>query len=492
MPVQIRRWLEVQGFERNPFEYYEADREELLSSYFFEPEWFEALRGDPREPASAVLFAPRGHGKTSQRLQIARLCGVEAPHPALVVQITDYKWLPSDLATLRASHYLRYIADRASQQIWERYSAEAGVRQRFAAQPATLLRLHAIRAWACAPAYRLRLPEPDFAPETLAMLVRRLRLPAPTDAQQLVDHMADHYDGLTDSDLQADLIELVRLAGFASLYVLIDRTDEDQQTAHHPEVVITRLAPLISDLPVIEHDGYAFKFFLPDVLQTLFVAHKIGRVGERPPSYPLSWRASDLQTMLARRLQSYSQLPGRISRAARVYSFQDLCVAGPDADALLVRAADGSPRRMIQLARELVEQHCAQIDDAETKITHALLEQSLPQPIAQLGLDAQGFVTFNGQRDEALRLTPLERKVLATLWQHRGRIVSKAELARVVYERQQADGNDIEALEKVIKRLRFSLAKAAQTAKAPGTYVAYVPRAGYHLVNVDQDNTHVD
>jgi hypothetical protein len=303
MPVQIRRWLEIQGFERNPFEYYEADREELLASYFVEPEWFEALRGDPRQPASAVLFAPRGYGKTSQRLQIARLCGLEAQPPALVVQITDYKWLPADLRALTARDYLRHIADHACRQLWERCQSDPEPRQRFQAHPDALLRLHALRYWATPPAYRIRLPEPALAPETIAELARALRLPAATcDARTLVEQFAGYYEGLTDSDLQTELLELARLGGFVSLYILLDRTDEDQRTIHNPMAVLERLQPLISDLPVIEHPGYAFKFFLPDALESLFAERRIGRVGERPP--PCGSNA-------AQRRNEHTVVPGR-------------------------------------------------------------------------------------------------------------------------------------------------------------------------------------
>jgi|GEM_PF-1088679 len=486
MPVSIRRWLEVQGFERNPFEYYEADREERLASYFIEPEWFEALRGDTRQPASAVLFAPRGHGKTSQRLQIARLCGVDAQHPALVVQITDYKWLPDDLARLTATDYLRYIAGRAAQQLWERYSADAEVRERFTAQPFELLRLHALRFWAAVPAYRIRLPEPVFEPATLATLARRLRLPAALDDPQLlVEQFAQHYDGMTDGDLQAELLELARLAGFVSLYVLIDRTDEDLQTAHNLETVVARIKPLISDLPVIEHVGFAFKFFLPDTLELLLMERRIGRVGERPPSYPLRWRESDLLSMLARRLQTHSQLPGRVTRAARVNRFQDLCATGGNVDLRLVRAAECSPRRMIQLARELIEQHCSEVDDAERKLGPDLIERLIPAPIPLISLDADGFICFNGRRDESVKLTSKDREILAALWSHRGQIIAKRTLTRAIYGKDEP--NDVEALEKAVKRLRHTIAASPHAAKGVATYLDYVRLAGYRLINYAPD-----
>lgn len=483
MPVPIRRWIEVQGFRSNPFEYYEADQEDLLASYFVEPEWFEALRGNPRNPASAVLFAPRGHGKTSQRLQIARLCGEDARNRALVIQINDYKWLPTDLTTLTSRDYLRYIVDEAGRIIWARIEADSACRQRFAASDLDRLRLHALRFWACPPARRLTLPEPTFDAATTQQLARRLRIPATSNhlADLLVETQANYYKTTPDADLQSELLALAQLADFVSLYILIDRTDEDLQTAQRLDIALDRLAPLIADLPVLEHRGYAFKFFLPDGLETLLNERGIGRVGERPKSYPLRWEDDDLKRMLALRLQSYSPLPGRVGRIARINRFQDLCEVGGDADTQLVRAAGCSPRRMIQLAREVLEYHCNKITDAEMKISRALLNEHIPLPIPKIALDHTGFVAFDGQRREDIRLTPLERQVLGALWGRRGEIISKEELARTIYS--DNDPNALEALEKVIKRLRKKVEPQPNPTARQFLYIEYIPFMGYRLLH---------
>jgi len=151
----------------------------------------------------------------------------------------------------------------------------------------------------------------------------------------------------------------------------------------------------------------------------------------------------------------------------------------------LARAAAGSPRRMIQLARELVEQHCALIDDYETRIPRRLLERVIPEPLPLLSLDEEGFVCFNGQRDETVQLTELERKILTELWNHRGRLIDKRELTRKIYHKSEP--NDIEALEKAIKRLRHKLAALRNIPEERCKYIDYVRQGGYRLINYDPD-----
>jgi hypothetical protein len=58
------------GFDRDPFAKTNADEEELLESYFIEPPFFKAVYGDIEAPKSAVVYAPRGGGKTALKRRI--------------------------------------------------------------------------------------------------------------------------------------------------------------------------------------------------------------------------------------------------------------------------------------------------------------------------------------------------------------------------------------------------------------------------------------
>jgi hypothetical protein len=58
------------GFDSNPFESTNADDEDRLDKYFIRPKYFDSVWGNPQHPTSAIVFAPRGGGKTAQRKMI--------------------------------------------------------------------------------------------------------------------------------------------------------------------------------------------------------------------------------------------------------------------------------------------------------------------------------------------------------------------------------------------------------------------------------------
>lgn len=58
------------GFSRDPFAKTNADEEDLLEDYFIEPPFFKAVYGDIHEPKTAVVYAPRGGGKTALKRKI--------------------------------------------------------------------------------------------------------------------------------------------------------------------------------------------------------------------------------------------------------------------------------------------------------------------------------------------------------------------------------------------------------------------------------------
>ena len=62
--------IERLGFVADPFDKTNADEEELLDSYFIQPPFYSAVFGDPASPKSAIVFAPRGGGKTALKRKI--------------------------------------------------------------------------------------------------------------------------------------------------------------------------------------------------------------------------------------------------------------------------------------------------------------------------------------------------------------------------------------------------------------------------------------
>jgi hypothetical protein len=58
------------GFTNHPFVHTNADEEPYLERYFVAPPFFEGVVGDPKQPSSCIVLAPRGGGKSAQRRMI--------------------------------------------------------------------------------------------------------------------------------------------------------------------------------------------------------------------------------------------------------------------------------------------------------------------------------------------------------------------------------------------------------------------------------------
>ena len=92
--MNIHGFLEHHGIVRNPFAEEDAQtdpvfKEHCISSAYH-PIW-DKVYGDPTEPATAIIFGPKGSGKTAMRLQVDRhLQRFNEEHPGRQVFVIRY------------------------------------------------------------------------------------------------------------------------------------------------------------------------------------------------------------------------------------------------------------------------------------------------------------------------------------------------------------------------------------------------------------------
>lgn len=509
MSVPVRDWLRYHGFSAHPFEHWHADQEPGLAGYFVRPAIFDDLMGEVERPRSAVLLAPRGHGKSSQRIQIARLCREETANPALAVELLHYDWLPIDAEPARALElYRRTLSSLTARALWQGLQDDRRRAQLFAGEPRNLLALHAHAAWS-ATMRAERLPPLQLTAEQLAPLARELEAPTGADAQLLVQIQADEYRQMRLLGLLADLVALAQAAGYRSIYYLVDRVDEEPRSEGDPLAALALVRPLM-DLHVLELPGLAFKLFLPDYLRETMRTHGVAqRLGERPPAFELRWSPADLRRVIQRRLEAYSSAGG-IGDFAAVRSFGQLCQDVADADQQLSAAAEGSPRQLIRMAQRLIADHCAcakQLTDLirqetlratlqrfaagepasgatpalhlpyapSTDATSQAAEEQGEPPVPPLVLDAAGYLWLGDKRQER-GLSKLPRKILELLWSRRGQYVTTEEIRVALSPQAQED----DALYKAIQRLRKQIQPGTNNSK---DYVDIVEGIGYRLIN---------
>jgi hypothetical protein len=489
MPIPLQTFLRTHQFRDNPFGTTNAEQEhEHLSSFFVRVSWFDRLVGDTRSPESLLLFAPQGHGKTTHRIEVARIAGRRKLDPALVVHFTDFDEL---LAAQQQSPHLNPYLPLLQHKT-----------------------LSALDDWLHNSAERMRLLKRNHEAQTLFYALLSMFAPRRaiqrgiTREHSSVAPLINAFEA-TPMGMRPWLRELAQLTqavGFSSVYVLIDGVDELAATRAVPETTLDLLRPLLDAPGILQESGFAFKFFLPESVEALLRRHDVGRL-DRIPLYTLRWTDSELHDMLSRRLVSYSLLSDT-NQIVAVQALRDLCASGFDVDSAFIAAAQTSPRRLLDLGRQLIEQHCRAADDAEQLIAEetvrrvlAQVEQapvSLPpaprQPAAPdtepaqptpdvplLFFDQRGDLWLGNERRNE---DPLPRQVRACmdyLWRHRHETVHYDDLLQALYGDTLVERSDPRnSADKIVRRLRVLLEPGK-----PGsnTYIRVQPGTGYELRN---------
>lgn len=478
MAITVEEFLRDKGFrpDANPFQWTNAEQEQKdLPGYFVEVPWFAELFGDPSKPESLILFAPQGYGKSSHRLQIAQLASRRKQAP-LVVTFTSFDLLfDNDRADDSSERYLALIQEATLEGLMD--ELQHSKRDASALAENTRLQLHALLIVAApALAYQNQIYEtPPLEPIVQSLRARRFSLKA---------------------GLQL-LSGLVRAAGFASVYFLIDGIDETPHTRRDPLRAARLLSPLLDAPGALQECGFAFKFFLPANLEPVMREQHIGRL-DRLPVFVLAWSDAELLRMLHLRIEAYSRDSAHTQSVVR--SFQDLCEPElSTVDQALVRAAQGSPRRMIDLAREIVSLHCQQAATADSLISRQVVQRVLaagnqePVPalttvaeppastLPRLYFDRKGWI-WMGEHAHC-ELTGQDRMCMNIIWQNRDKTISYDTLIEALYG-QDADLNSGGSLkDRLYKAMRSLRQKLCFGNADMNSYIYPQAGIGYVLQN---------
>ena len=494
MAIKLDTFLNERGFHANPFATTNAEQEtEFLPAFFKRVDWFDRLVGNPQSPESLILFAPQGHGKTSHRIELGRRAG-EHETPALVLTLNDFSTLVrKGLDCVTIDTYVGVIR----QLFLEAFDAQI---------KKSVHRLDRIQA------------DPELWPFFCALLDRYA--PRRKSGHTIPPNLPEHVTALERSEIGAkawlkELSGLVRGAGFASVYVLLDGVDELYETRGKSQAIFRLISPLLDAPGLLQECGFAFKFFLPKDLEAQMQEQQVGRL-DRIPTYSLTWTPDQLRDMLSQRLTAYS-LISPTNPAGLVSRFKDLCTVDFDVDTRLAMAAQTSPRRMLDLAREIVLRHCDRSTEVEapidadtilgvlprqapdtepSSVAPALPNITPPKAVLQterpLYIDRHGDVWLGESRLET-EIPGLVRKCLTYLWQHRDRSVSYAELEEALYNESNDQDDELNkkkkrgergdpksSREKLVRRLRELLEPDKPSSRY---YIDIQPGVGYVLRN---------
>ena len=164
---------------------------------------------------------------------------------------------------------------------------------------------------------------------------------------------------LTGWDLVAQGLYAARLWGFKRILVMVDGVDTRQRT---PKAMGQLLEPLFEKLAGLTAQDVYFRFFLP--LEIKKPVERILRKHKRLQNYKyipimIKWQEDSLRRLLVQRF---------FAAGSHIDGLDVLAERNLNIDEKLVSAANGSPRRLLQLVSDLIDVYVTHKPD-ETRIT---------------------------------------------------------------------------------------------------------------------------
>ncbi len=128
--MKLQQFLEHHGISRNPFAEEDAQSDQVFKDFCitdaYHPAW-DKIYGDPREPATSVVFGEKGAGKTALRLQIARhLEQYNQQHPEaqrFIILYDDFNPFIDRFVNRLPSRRRRIDRALASWRLWDHMDA---------------------------------------------------------------------------------------------------------------------------------------------------------------------------------------------------------------------------------------------------------------------------------------------------------------------------------------------------------------------------------
>lgn len=312
-----REYINSLGLNENPFQYTNADKEvDLIDQYFIYPDYFQDVWGDPENPVSNIIYAPRGGGKTAQRLMIEKKA--LKFEEVLTVTYTDHDLSSfNSINEIGLSYHLEYLNRLLLLSFFNRlhilsdfdYTHEFDFSERqyiyklcriylfetpasFPKQAINSLKTisdHAVDTWR-----KFKDPIADV----IKAISRAKGAEVDISKVQLDKNLQNSH-----KDNFLNIKYLLNRLGISTIYILVDKVDEQSLTGNDPKSSYSFIAELIKDLELLETDGIGFKFFLWDALKPYCTRDARP---DRIFSFTLRWEYSQIRTMLNKRLKAYS------------------------------------------------------------------------------------------------------------------------------------------------------------------------------------------
>jgi len=349
-------FLKLFGFTEDPFASTNAADEPLIDRYFVQPPFFPSVIGDPSKPKSNVVFAPRGGGKTAQKIMIERRSASEGGFLCIAYDkfpLEGVKQLSDANAEYHITNITRLLLVAVLVSLADVHKSNIDQVDRELLSDLSKQLLGGLS--------QSRLKDEIESIKSLGQRATEAWKRYGGVALSLVNAVLTAYGAseitLPDSNQRnaestrfkfEALVALAVKIGYESVYILVDRTDELTMTTQNADKAFSFISSLLTDLPLLETNGVGFKFFLWDQMKEPY--QEGGGRPDRLIEYTLDWSVAELEKVLEKRLQTYSD--NKVSR------FDQLISSAPyDVHRMIAYFANASPRDMVRICKKIVDEH---------------------------------------------------------------------------------------------------------------------------------------
>ncbi len=311
------RYFKEHGFKQDPFASTNALHEDFLEEYFITPPYFYSLIGSITNPKSTFVIAPRGTGKTAQRIMIEKM----SEHKKELLTIVYDRFPIEGVAKVEdiklEDHLIRinkYLVIALLSELNER-----GIEKSLTSYERSNLKL-LIELYLSG----ISNNEVDNGIKSIKGLTGRigdLWRTAGKSINSIVNTILK-AKGLESVDLtlaeksmkkvqyeEIDshlnfLEELFKAIGISSVYVLVDSIDETSLTGNDAKKSYYLIKPFIKDLRILERRTIVFKFFVWDKIEEYWT-QDIRK--DRIETFEIEWNLEEIKRLIKERLKAYSE-----------------------------------------------------------------------------------------------------------------------------------------------------------------------------------------
>lgn len=394
--IGFQEWLRKVGFEDNPFSELEAASDPRLHECFVEPDCFYDVLGKASSPKTVILFAPRGGGKTANRIMVRHFCRKGLEVGGRIFDISyDRECLSRVYATYgrkaKSWYHVDAILGCGAIGLLEYmvYNPEQYQKGRLKGQQffrsivhhyldddaidRALDKLNLFSATTDAKRLRMASVDTNLAEELMKssslwakpVLKLLLSLLVPPDSDLVIDDR-------TYRQALIDFCNFAQQVGIDAIYVLVDGIDEFSPFDKDFSAAALFLKPVMEDLALMELPKVAFKFFLPLEMKHDIVDKQYVR-SDRVRCREVIWTQGKLLEMLHRRLSVFSR--GGVTTLAAITEngFRG------SVDDELVRCAGSLPRDVIRLGALFFEVHATEVAGEDILLTEKAFREAVRQ-----------------------------------------------------------------------------------------------------------------